>query len=133
MRPIPESAHRKDWPRLVARQVNRNTELSKKTLAVYIDGRPASSEEMTAFCPVDVGIVETSAAARVASSGTATFTLERIRDFTTTSIGTVVFAASATGVVTLNDPKFEKNDIFKITAPGSPDATLEDILITMRG
>lgn len=69
------------------------------------------------------------ASARAASTGTAIFTMKR----NGTSIGTITFTASATGVVAVTGGPltFAIDDIIDIFGPASPDATLSDIRVTL--
>lgn len=72
-----------------------------------------------------------SASAGTASTGTATF---NILD-NGAGIGTVVFTASATGVVSITgSPRaFTAGHVLAIQAPASPDASLADINFTLGG
>jgi len=52
-----------------------------------------------------------------------------------TSIGTIRFAASASAAVFIaaSENVLEPGDLLEVIAPGSPDATLADIAITLAG
>jgi hypothetical protein len=68
--------------------------------------------------------------AGTASTGTATFTIKK----NGSSAGTLAFTTSATGVFTIgSDITLAAGDLLQFFAPGSPDATLADIGITLAG
>lgn len=75
------------------------------------------------------------AVARAASTGSRTFTIyRRTAAGVATSIGTVLFNASATGVFTFaSDITLAAGDTLALQAPGTVDATLLDIAITFKG
>lgn len=78
---------------------------------------------------VDLGTASI-AKAIVASTGTATFTLSK----NGSPIGTVVFTASASGVITVaGGVSFAAGDYLDVIAPVSPDATLASISFTFSG
>jgi hypothetical protein len=70
------------------------------------------------------------AKARIASTGTVVLTIYQ----NTTSIGTITFTASATGVFSfVADVTFVAGDFLRITTPGAADATLNDVTARLVG
>lgn len=75
------------------------------------------------------------ALARVASTlNPATVTINKISSGVTTAIGSVAFAASATGSFTFSSAvTFASGDMVELVFPSPADATLADIVITLLG
>ena len=100
-------------------------------ISMFFGGKPTSSELLARLeLPDALTMVPARCRARAetASTGTATFTMT----VDGSSVGTVVFTASTTGVVTLTKTAFAAGT-FKLTAPASVDATLADISIMLSG
>lgn len=108
---------------------------AKYDLALSITGTPAASAYVLTFIVVNAfslpaGLTGSSAKASTASTGTATFTINK----NGSSIGSVAFAASSTGSFTFSSSQtFAAGDMLQIIAPGSQDATLANIGITLKG
>lgn len=104
-------------------------------LGLFIPGAPTISQIVLRFNVVraftlPVSLTGSLATAGGASTGTATFTIKQ----NGTSIGTIVFTASATATFTFASAvTFAANDVITITAPGSVDATLSDISFNFKG
>ena len=76
------------------------------------------------------GLTNSQAKAKTASTGTATFDLQK----NGSSVGSLTFTSSATGVFTFASPQtFAQGDLLEIIAPGTPDGTLADVAVTLRG
>jgi hypothetical protein len=76
------------------------------------------------------GLGNSRAKAKTASTGTATFDIQK----NGASVGSLVFTTSATGVFTFaSTTAFAQGDLLEIIAPGSQDATLADIAVTIQG
>lgn len=69
------------------------------------------------------------ASAVAASTGTAALTIAK----NGTTIGTITFTASATGVFSGTGATFAVDDILTVTAGASPDATLANVSVTLKG
>lgn len=68
------------------------------------------------------------ASAKTASTGTAVLTIKQ----NGSSVGTITFTASGTGVFSISSPvTVAVDDIITIEGPASPDATLADISVTL--
>jgi len=99
----------------------------------YTPGKPAVSLHILRllfktrhFFPID--FAESIVEARIASVATATFDVQKNGG----SIGSLVFSTSTTGVFTIASAQtFTETDILSIVAPGSQDANLEDISMTL--
>jgi hypothetical protein len=108
---------------------------SEMNLSLWIAGLPAASEVLFEYLFVDAAsfpaaLTGSRAIAGTASTGTATFALAK----NGSGIGSLVFTASATGVFTFSTAQsFAAGDVLKITAPGSQDATLANISMTLLG
>jgi hypothetical protein len=108
---------------------------AKYDLALSITGKPAASAYVLTFIVVNAfslpaGLSGSSAKASTSSTGTATFTINK----NGSSIGTIAFAASSTGSFTFSSSQtFAAGDMLQIVAPGSQDATLANIGITLKG
>lgn len=121
---------------MVSQEVARVGRVAERPFSVLYMGVPTASEVIAmGIASYDIAFAETLADARVASTGTAVFTIQKRPDWVTSpsSMGTITFTAATTGVVAFTDPIVSRNDIIEIVAPSSPDATLEDIRIILRG
>jgi hypothetical protein len=105
-------------------------------VAVFAPGVPVASQKLARIPLARAVVFPSGAAASVAKAGTAatastTFTLSK----NGSAFATVVFAISGTtGTWTQAlDATFAAGDVLEIDAPGSPDATLADIGITLAG
>jgi hypothetical protein len=94
-----------------------------------VNGTPNSNEVVFVLKAVrtftlPISLTESYAFAVTASTGTAVFTLLK----NGSSIGSVTFTSSATGVFSFSSAiSFALGDVFSIAAPASPDATLASI------
>lgn len=116
-------------------QINDIPDVQPADFAIFYPGKPlasallsrivlATAVEFVASLPGSQGV------AAVASTGTATIDVRK----NGASVGSVVFTASATATfVMASDTAFAAGDILSLHAPGSPDATLENISITLHG
>lgn len=76
------------------------------------------------------GLTESRAKAKVASTGTVAFDILK----NGSSVGTLTFTASVTGVFTFSSQQtFAQGDTLEFTAPGTPDGTLANVAVTLRG
>lgn len=135
-RVIPVDSRRADWPRLVSQEVARVGRMADRPFAVICMGKPTSSETIAmGIAAYDMAFAETLADARVASSGTAVFTIRKKTDWAASPVtmGTITFTSSASGVVAFSDPLISRNNIIEIVAPSTPDSALEDLRIILRG
>lgn len=107
------------------------------TLVIQYNGEiPASVDILRMRMPVAVdfasGLPLTLGVALVAPTADTDFTIKK----NSSSIGTIRFeAGSPTSILITfaSDVSFAVGDILQVTAPGSPDATLADISITLVG
>jgi len=104
-------------------------------LAVFAPGVLTASQLCLRFNVVraftlPISLTGSVATAGVASTGTATLTINR----NGVSIGTIVFTASATATFTFAAAvTFAVNDVITIVAPAAADATLADVSISFLG
>lgn len=102
-------------------------------LSLFVAGKPASNEllfRMPMTRVFDTRDMSNSlASARVASTGNVSFTIKQ----GSTTIGSVTFNASATGVFSGTGAKLALGEVLNIYAPAAADATLEDISIALLG
>lgn len=102
----------------------------------YVGGAPTTSEVVMRFVATDRFLLP---ASLTGSKGDAATAATAQTDFTVkkgaTSIGTVRFAASATTAtfIAASETQFTAGDVLSIVAPGTPDATLAGISITLQG
>lgn len=76
------------------------------------------------------GATNSQCEAKTASTGTATFDIQK----NGSSVGSVTFTSSATASFTLASPvSLAQGDVIEIIAPGSQDGTLADVMLTIRG
>lgn len=112
-----------------------STAMVPADVGVFIPGLPGAGAKVLRFNVVrefvwKSGLTGSLFTASAASTGTATFTLKN----NGSSIGTVVFTTSATGVATFSaDVFFAVNDVITIEAPGSQDATLANVGLNFLG
>lgn len=79
---------------------------------------------------IPVNADESQAEAEVASTGSAVFDIQK----NGASVGSFTFASSATATFTMASPvTLAQGDRLQIIAPGSQDATLSDVYLTIRG
>jgi hypothetical protein len=102
-------------------------------IGVCFAGVPTASQTITYCAARAITIDHTapgSAKAGTASTGSVSVTINK----NGASQGTVAFAASATGAFSIgSDITLAAGDLLTFVAPGSPDATLADIGITLAG
>lgn len=105
-------------------------------VAVFMPSVPASSAIariiMTEAGTFAANFSGSEAKAKTASTGTATVTVNK----NGSALGTVIFTTSATGSFATTGgaaQSFAAADIIEFSFPASPDATLADIAITLRG
>lgn len=102
-------------------------------LSVFITGEYRGSELIYSSASTrTIGFRTTStgyARAGVASTGTATFSLQK----NGVQFGTVTFASSTSGTITItSDTDIEPGDTFSIVAPSAPDQTLRDVSVSVQ-
>lgn len=104
-------------------------------LSFFVGGLPGSSEVVLDYVAVrsftfPASLTGSFFKAGAASTGSVSFTLKK----NGSSIGTVAFAASATGAATFASPvTFAAGDVLQVVAPVSSDATLADIAFAFKG
>jgi hypothetical protein len=104
-------------------------------LSVFVQGLPFASELVWKFIAVrgftlPASLTGSEATAGAASTGNVSFTIKK----NGSSEGTVDFNTTATGSFTFSGSvSFAAGDILTIIAPSSPDATLADISIVLKG
>lgn len=104
-------------------------------LSLFVAGAPTDSELVLYFIAVrdftlPASLTGSYAHAGTASTGSVSFALTKNGG----SIGSVSFAASATGTFTFaSDTSFTAGDNLKMTAPATADATLADIAFSFKG
>lgn len=111
------------------------TTLEPHDTHVFTAGKPGAGATIFRQNQVRQSILKASLTGSVftagtASTGTAVFTIKN----NGSSIGTVTFTASSTGVASFaSDVFFSVNDVVTITAPGSQDSTLADVSLDFLG
>ena len=102
----------------------------------YISGLPTASEVVLSYVATDpftlpASLTNSQGASSVAATAQTDFDVKK----NSTSIGTVRFAASGTTAtfIAASATQFSAGDVLSIVAPGTPDATLAGIKITLRG
>lgn len=104
-------------------------------LPVYVPDKPTTSMICVRIIAVrgfslPSGLTGSRATAGTASTGTAVFDLQK----NTTSVGSITFTTSATGVLAMaSGTSWAAGDVLRILAPASVDTTLADISITLLG
>ncbi len=104
-------------------------------IGCFVSGKPAASDIVLRFVAVDPFTLP---ASLTNSKGDAATAATAQTDFDVkkgaTSIGTVRFAASGTtaSFIAASATSFAVGDVLSIVAPGTPDATLANISITLR-
>lgn len=97
--------------------------------------RPASGEELlswiaTTTVTLPAGLPASQAKARVASTGTAIYSIRK----NDVQVGTITFTASASGVFAMaSQQTFNQGDRLSIVAPNPRDATLSGVVTTLVG
>ena len=95
-------------------------------IATSVFGKPAASE-VVLRCPAPRAFSVTGAYARAITAGSGSSTVFTVAK-NGTSIGTITFAAGATGSTsTVGATSFAVNDVLTITAPATQNAALADI------
>lgn len=119
----------------------RLTAAGEQTLALfydvvlYVQGKPTNAElvlrmEVGRAFTLPASLTGSQASARVASTGNVSFDVKK----NGSSVGSVTFNVSASGSFTMaSATSFAAGDLLEIVAPGTVDATLEDISITLVG
>ena len=102
-------------------------------LAMFFASTLGASEMLMRYVtktPFDLTTLANSiASAGTASTGTQVLTIAK----NGSSIGTVTFTASATGVIAGAGATFAVDDILTVTAGATPDATLANVSLTLKG
>ena len=73
------------------------------------------------------------ATALTAATSAAVFTLAYVRSGSSTTIATLTFTGTAGAFSSVTIPTLQAGDVITLTAPGTPDATLADIGISILG
>lgn len=103
-------------------------------IAVFFDGVPVADEDVLKFVAVrDYYLPEDLVGSRAVSTVSATAQTDLDIQKNGSSIGTIRWAAAATSATFIfaADVNFVAGDVLRIVAPTTPDATLEDIAITL--
>ena len=103
-------------------------------LGTFVGGAPTAAENVLVFAvpqsfSFSASFLGSQAKSLSPSTGVATFTINK----NGASIGTVTFTGSNTGVFAGAGGSFVAGDIISISAPATPDATLSDISISLKG
>jgi hypothetical protein len=104
-------------------------------LAIFAGGVPTDGEvlariEVGRKFTIPSGASGSFASAGFASTGTATLDIKK----NGASVGSVTFTTSATGTFTMaSATTFDPDDLFELVAPGTADATLANISVTLVG
>ncbi len=99
-------------------------------ILIKTDGQPTAGQVVLSFrSPLNMNMVAGAflMRAETASTGTADWLIS----VDGVQVGTVSFATSATGVVTLTNDLIPQGSLFAVTAPSPQDATLSDITISI--
>ena len=99
-------------------------------MQIAIAGKPTAGQVIvsTRFGPtLTLSQSESFATAEVASTGTAVCHLA----VDGTPIGTITFTTSKTGVISITNPVIPSKSLFEIDAPGTQDATLAQITLSL--
>lgn len=112
-----------------------DTSMQPADLSVFVADKPGAGAVILRFTAVrdfvwPSGLVGSYFTAGVASSGTATFTIEKNGG----SIGSIVFASDDEGTPTFSSTVFfVAGDVIEINAPGSQDGALADVAFNFLG
>jgi len=103
--------------------------------AMFFPGKPTDAQTvlihmLTIAMVLPPNLSDSQAEAKTAATGQAAFTLKK----NTSSIGTITFSASTTGMISFTATvSFAIGDKLVIEAPGTADTTLADISISLKG
>lgn len=111
-------------------------EVGQVDLATWIIGEPTASQIVFRFIAVralhfPASLTGSQAKAGVAATGSTVFDIQK----NGSSVGSITFSASGTtgAFSAASAISLAAGDVLSIVAPGTPDATLADISITLKG